>query len=521
MTMQRVRRVLGCRILHLHIVAALVFLSFAALSAAQEYARDDRLINLLSGYLENDLELQKLSLTASARSLDAQSTKINNGISLTLSTGTITVRPSSDGTKVSFDPQAALSIPQLNDTDISVDMPLTKSDGQTTLSDGSIELSTAIISSTAKERNVTILKSQRALLEAQRAAHDRAISAETDFYTNLKSLYSSALEVLEAKSDFYEDSISLRTLQVQGYAETSSSYRSAALKVESDRRDVEKLERLFERETRIFARKCGQEYEKSAEVVYNRDGTINESETAYQSAINFLPFSIPEVEPVDVTAFATEDYDALESATWDKYIAELSREADCGVTLKATGGYTFNNSSADSDTVDGGLALSWRGITAKAGVSVPTGSYALGESLSGGTKALSDSNPVYTLAFGFTPNSWRLRSIEKQQDEIDRQLEDIEIKSAVDDYETDVLDRETTLADLLWTKKSYAEEYDVYLKLETDMKQWLDQGIITESDYLDTRNSRDKARINQLTNLVELIIYNNKTKMLFHTDEDL
>jgi len=519
--MQKKKKGPGCCILHLHIAVVLSFFCFAAISAAQENVQGDRLINLLSGYLENDLELQKLSLQAASSSLDLSSTKINNGISLTLSTGSITIRPSSDGTTVSFEPEASLSLPQLNDTDITVDFPVTKTEEDTTITNGSVEVSTAIISNARKERKVNLLKAERSLLEAKRSVQNRALSAETDFYTQLKSLYSSALSVLEAKSDFYEDSISLKKLQVQGYGETSSTYRSAALDVQSDRRKIEKLERIFERETAIFARKCGMEYERNGKEIHHRDGTINENETAYQSAIAFLPFSIPEVEPVDVLSFSADNYTDLESATWNKYIATLSREADGDVTLKATGGYTFNNSSADSDTLDGGLSLSWRGVSAKAGVSLPTGSYALGSDLSGGLEPSSQKDPVYTLAFGLTPNTWRLRSIEKKQDEIDRQLEAIDIKSAVDDYETDVLDRESTLNDLIWSKKSCAEEYDMYLKLETDMKDWFNQGIVTESDYLDTRNSRDKAQINQLINLVELIIYNNETKLLFNRDEDL
>ena len=54
---------------------------------------------LLFGYLKNDLSLQKYTLTAQLKALSYDSTKVSNGIELTLSTGSVKIQSSSDGTK--------------------------------------------------------------------------------------------------------------------------------------------------------------------------------------------------------------------------------------------------------------------------------------------------------------------------------------------------------------------------------------------------------------------------------------
>ena len=67
---------------------------------------ENNLPSLLFGYLKNDLTLQKAALTAQSKALDYDSTKINNGIDLTVSTGTVKIQSSSDGTKYTFTPNA-------------------------------------------------------------------------------------------------------------------------------------------------------------------------------------------------------------------------------------------------------------------------------------------------------------------------------------------------------------------------------------------------------------------------------
>ena len=64
------------------------------------YAVDE----LLCSYLENDLELQKLTLEVEKSRLALDSTKLEQGFDVTLSTGTMTFYTSSNGTVINVKP---------------------------------------------------------------------------------------------------------------------------------------------------------------------------------------------------------------------------------------------------------------------------------------------------------------------------------------------------------------------------------------------------------------------------------
>ena len=82
-------------------------------------AENSRLDELLRGFVANDLELQKYVLTAESKKLLLSSAKIDNGISVELSTGEMKIQSSSDKTKISVTPSATLSIPKANGTELS------------------------------------------------------------------------------------------------------------------------------------------------------------------------------------------------------------------------------------------------------------------------------------------------------------------------------------------------------------------------------------------------------------------
>ncbi|MBR4449440.1 MAG: hypothetical protein IKS30_04495, partial [Treponema sp.] len=159
------------------------------------------------------------------------------------------------------------------------------------------------------------------------------------------------------------------------------------------------------------------------------------------------------------------------------------------------------------------LSWNWGGLTASAGVGLPTGSSIAGDSSTGKTF-----NPYYTLSFAINPGEFLVSKNDKEQDRIDSKIEDIALKSAQDDWETEILERTNEFHDLKWAQNSYAEEYKLYTQLESDMKKWLSQGSVTESDYLDALNNREKARLNIMINSIEQIIYNNEVKLLFTAD---
>ncbi|WP_407426937.1 hypothetical protein [Treponema sp.] len=498
----------------------LSFLLFIQFSSAE-----NNLQTLLFSYLKNDLTLQKYTLTAQVKALDYDSTKVENGFELTLSTGTVKVQTSSDGTKYTFTPSASVSLPQLNDTSLSVTLPMTKKSGYssgsengTFLDDGNIKLSTGIITSAPLKRKISLLEAEREYIEAKRNAQNQALTVENEFYTNLKELYGYVNDVLSAKNELYDDELDLRVLEVQGYSKTSASYRTKYLECQSDRRDVTEALRKLERETAVFAMKCGAEYNRVFDPKsFDSQKADETGEAALASVMDFLPKEIPSVELDDVLNYKSENYTDTESALWSKYISDLKRKSDYNLELSAYAGYTFNESASKYDTVDSGITFDWRGISASAGVSVPTGQnlFPLKSTESG----IASKSPVYTFAVSISPNTWRLASINKKQDALNEKIDEITIKSASDDYETDLIDKLTERGDLNWSEKSYAEEYDMYSQLEYDMDNWLKQGSVTKSDYLDAANNRDKAQMNILINAVEKIIYNNEVKLMFVRDE--
>lgn len=482
---------------------------------------ESNLHTLLFGYLKNDLSLQKCTLTAQSKALSYDAKKISNGIELTLSTGTVKIQSSADGSKYTFTPSASLGLPQLNDTKLTASLPMTQKSGYesgnengTFLDNGNVKVSTGIVTSAPLKRKVSLLEAERAYIEAERAVQNQALTVENAFYTNLKNLYGYVQKVLTAKDDLHDDELSLRVLEVQGYSKSSAAYRTKYLKCQSDRRNVAENLRKLERETAVFAIKCGAEYERvftpekfelaKAEELGNQ---------AFESVMAFLPTEIPGVKMEDVLSYDASAYTKSESAEWSKYISDLKRKTDYTLELGAYAGYTFNETSSKYDTADGGITFDWKGITASAGVSLPTGQNLF--PLNGTSVGQTSKSPVYTFAITLKPNTWRLAKIDKKQDELNSKIDEITVKSAADDYDTAVLDKLTQCGDLAWSEKSYAEEYDMYSQLEYDMDNWLKQGSVTKSDYLDAENNRNRAQMNILINAVEKIIYNNNVKMMF------
>ncbi len=506
----------------LKIFAIPAFLFFTLHSAQSETVE-----KLLAGYLENDLQLKKYSITAESKALDLKSTKIENGISVSLSTGEMKIMTSSDKTRITVSPSVSVDIPQASDLSVSASFPLTIVDGDKEMEDGTISATIGIISDTAKQREVAILKAERELLEAERAVQERALSAEKEFYTNLKNLYNEAISVLDAKDSLYDDTTDLKVLEVQGYSKSSASYRQKNLEVMSDRRNVFEKQRAFERETAVFAKKCGLELTRISDPnADSKEDFFKSGDSAYESAISFLPSEISVQKEENIFKYNKELYSATEQAVWDKYIGDLTRAADYEMNLKFTGEYVFNDSfysdsayvdgsevEYGSDSVGGKLTFSWRGISASAGAYFPTGKTLIGDKSNDSTF-----NPYFALSLSIVPNDWRLAKITRQQYQLDEKLEQIAVDSAEEDYETDILDKVSTFHDLKWTQISNKEEYETYTQLEADMAKWLKQGVVTQNDYLDAKNDKERARINILVNNIDFAVFNDEVKLLFTDD---
>ena len=477
---------------------------FFALSTLHAESLD----SLLSGYLENDLQLQKFVLTAESKVLSLKSTKIQNGIDVTLSTGTVKIQSSSDGNRrITLTPNAKVEIASA-DVSLEANVPIKINDGEREISDGSISATVGILSNNRKKRRVSLLEAERALLEAERNVKNRAISAEKEFFTSLKSLYKYAGDVLDANEDLFDDETALRVLIAQGYSKNSASFRQANLKVERDKRNVQEKQRIFTRQTEIFARKCGR--------TFNR-GNVDEaqkSDEAFNLAVDFLPSEIPKATPEDIFSYDKNLFSESEQARWDSFIGELKRRtAGYDPTLSVTGDSFYDSGDESSDSAGGKINFSYRGVGASAGAYFPTNSRILGGDV------FSDGKPYFLFSLTISPNDWRLTSIQKKQDVLSSRLEKIAEESALDSYENEITSKITEFNDIQWAERSYAHELETYSILEKDMARWLREGSVKESDWRSAKNNRDKARLNVLMNALDLLIFNDSVRLMFREKE--
>ena len=346
-----------------------------------------------------------------------------------------------------------------------------------------------------EKRKIALLESERELLEAQRSLQDGFLSAETEFYKSLKTLYEIAASIVQEEKNLYEDKLLFEETKAKGYSPTSTKYRLAQSEVLNDEHKVEIYKRKLERETRIFASKCGIEF--------------------YQDkAENFLPSEIPEVTAIDVHEFKKENYKEIQNAEWEKYINTLKRKADKSVSLSANAGFVLDKRSGNSsnysyaDSLTAGIDYTWNstGLVFSADAFFPIENF---------------SNPSCELGISFAPNQFLIERNSTLQEKQDEVQEDIAIKEAEQNYLTNVISQKSELTDLLWEKSENLESFDMYTQLEKDMATYFAKGLISESEYKSAQVNRENYRIQLLINNLDLIIYNNETKMLFTRDEEL
>lgn len=445
---------------------------------------------LLASYLSNDTDLQKLSDSVKLASLANDSAAISSGFSVKLATGTMVWTGSGAGSSFTFSPALSASLPQADNLSASITSDIVITDNAQDTSDTSLSLSADVISGTMLSRKVTLLKAERALLEARRAFADGALSAEKEFYTELKELYTLAETIAETQKDLYDDKIAFEKIKTKGYSPSSSNYRAAEMEVISDQHTVDSDQHTLARKTAVFAKKCGTVFDTA------------------KNAKDFLPQSIPAATPVDIASFSRDSYTALESAKWTNYINQLSRDSAKNFTLAADAGYTFENSDTGTDTADAGLSFTWAGLSFSTGIELPVTSG-------------SSSAPAYTLSASFDPNTFRQSKITSLKNGITEHQEQLTISAAEAAYETSVITQQASLSDILWEKQTNAETCAMYEKLAADDADWYKAGIITENDYQSAEISREIYRLKIIISDIELIICNNTTKLLFCRDEEL
>lgn len=435
---------------------------------------------LLLSYVENDAELKNLILAAKKSALSYQSAKIDTGFDVTLSSGSVTLQVNDDGTKLTAKPSVKMSLPQASNLSVTAQTNFSSESSNTSLSNTSVAVGIDIISSAVISNKLTKLKAERAVTEAQRKIEKRAIAAEKEFYTALKNLLSSINTIMTKRQTLYEDSIDFEAIKVQGYSESSSTYRQAELKVISDQHEIDSAIHSFKYDCVVFYKKCGYDLEIDDKA----------------DLMSFVPSGIDEVEPADILKFDKALYTEIENANWTYYINSMERSSKKNYSLSASAGYTFDNSITNSDSIDAGLSGTFGGLTVGAGISLPVKS------------SQSSISPAYTLSASLNPNTFRKNSITKKQNVLTEEQELLAIQTAESAFETKLVEFQQKLDTLLWEKKTVEENISMYGDLEKDMAQLYQQGYINETEYLSAKNNLNSSIIKKISNLIDLIIYN-------------
>jgi hypothetical protein len=462
---------------------AAFFVCYAAYAqnGAEEELPD--VANLLAGFLENDIELRELAIKARQAELGRRQAGIENGFDLTLSTGTMSFYSENGEAAFSVTPGAELSFPRFNSTTLGVSVPMTMNSGGNSgagennpvVENARLTLSTALISPAGKQRTVTLLRSDRALLEARRALARRGRTAEREFYERLRSLYESTVQVLTLENTAYTKEIDMALVRSQGYAPSSVQYRTVELEAADAHRTAQEQRRRLRRDISLFARDCG------------------------LSALAGLPQRIPQTDLEAAPEFGGEGdrerFTEIEAAQWARYIGDLSRNAEGQVELSAQGGLTANNTHVDgSMSADAGLTLSWRGVSLSAGTELP---------LNGGRSA------AFTLSFGLNTGRQRLGALSGEGKALAAESEALALRRAERSWDDTVDSVRTERADLMWERRRLAEQYELYRELARDTTIQYQSGVVTESEYRKAITNEQRAHYQILAadvqNLIHLI----------------
>lgn len=472
-------------------LTAFLFNSFAqdsdSASETQDYGYT--IEELLCSYLENDLELQKLTLEVDKSQLALDATKLDQGFDVTLSTGNMTFYTSSSGTKINVKPSIKASLPKAKNlsASVSADYEINTSQNVNSLKDTKLSVSIDLLSQTEALQQVTLLKSERSLLEARRKLQSTALSTEKKFYTELESVLNQVNSIYTYRQDLYTDSLNFEKIKAQGYNKTSATYRLAEMKVLTGEHNIQTAIHSLNHDIIVFYMHCG----KSISIVDAED------------FLKYIPLSIPEVEALRFIDFPKEKYSEIEKAEWTHKINSLSRKADKFFTLGLNAGYTFANSSSlnKADTIDAGVSTIIGGVGVNAGVSVPVG--------------VEDMTPIFSLSATINPNTFIKRNLTEKTYDLTDQQEILDIKTAEQNYSTAVVDYLQSVINLKWEKDSVKESYDLYQKNEEDLLKYYNMGIVTQSEYFSARNNRQLYEVKTIINKIKFIVYNNDVRSQF------
>lgn len=439
---------------------------------------------LLLSYLQNDIDLKKLTIAAEKANLSYKTSEIDSGIDVTLSTGTLNFKTSKDGLTVKTSPTVKVNIPQASGLSISANSTISSANKDNVLSDSTISVGVDIISPSKLTNDINMMNAERTRTQAIRNLEEKAIDKEKAFYTEIKSLLNSINSIIQAEKKLYTDIKDFETIQAKGFSKTSSTYRLAEIQVSSDKQNIESLKKTFINDYVLFYKKCGYQIELSSDI----------------DVMTLIPTDIIAPEPVNIESYDKNYFKELENAKWTYKINSMKRDVNHNFSLSANAGYTFDNSMTKSDTLNIGASSTIGGVNLQAGINIPI---------------KEDPYPSFTFSAGVTPNAFRKNNVKKQQDELTEQQELLDIKVAENNYDNFVTSSKQTLEELYWRQKTTNENFDMYSELEKDMKEWFELGVVSESEYLSAKTNANLNKVKSIINDIDFIIYNDDINKKF------
>lgn len=468
-----------------------VFLLASGLSAQTAGSSAATYESLLSGYFENDMEMKELGISVQQAEIKYQKTLLNNDMTYELSANEFRLEAGKNQFGFSVSPKASVIIPENDNLSASASLPFSIStrNGETTvgLNNASVTVSKDIISTADETKAINMEQAERSLTEAYRKQSSRKISLEKEFLSSLKSLFSSRSSYLKAQSSLLDKQDSLNNLQLQGYLETSSKYRSAVLSEKSAARQAEEAERSFNASLATFAEKCG----------------VNTTD------IDLSAIEIPDEPLVSIKDFDSSLYSQLESAVWSHYINERNRSNTSEWTVSANGGLGLTASTDErTDTtasIKGGVSATHGPWTGSANLNIPIG----------GQNAAS-----LSFSLSYKPSTERTKALDEQSSALTAQQELLSIEKARSSYEDTVENYETKRDNLLWQLEEENDEVEMYKALADDMKVWYDDGYIAESEYKNAVTQYEDAVAALSTTKIDFLMYNREVQALFIQEDD-
>lgn len=435
----------------------------------------------LDGYIKHDLSLKTLVIEVKKSELSRKDTRLDNGFYIKIATGAITFFNTGERYDAKFEPSVNASLPVASNLSVGVSSKVTTQSDVDNITDTKLSFSIDVISGAMLTRKAALIQADRAYLVAKRNLRNGTISCEKEYYTALKALYSQYSAIIALKKELYDDKIDFDDTRAKGFSASSSKYRLAQMKVATDEHNIDVKTRLLRSDCAVFASKCGITFEDTDNIE------------------DFLPSNIDAVPLFNIADFKKEDYAKIENANFSHEYEALKRRADKNFSFKINGGYTFNNSTSNSDTVDTGLTAGVSGIDISAGVSFP----------------IDSPKPIYTTSATIIPTQFIKRKITTDTGKCNNQEELIDIDKALLDYDSDVIKMNQQRSDIEWSIKTDGESYNLYKTLALDMEDNYRRGIITQSESLASTTNREDYRTKLIMDAIDSIIYNDDVTLLF------